>query len=79
MRAVLDKIEESLEGEVTLVPRDRDASTWIIGGRMVGFVERRESLRVHYASLRCHRRPIDFWGFNRSIPPGAYRLFDGLR
>ena len=62
MKAVLDKIAESLEGEVTLepdwlsehvdvLPEDRvriDPKLW---GRMVGFIERRESIRVRYQTF----------------------------
>ena len=60
MKAVLDKIAESLEGEVTLdpdwlsehvdvLPEDRvriDPDLW---GRMVGFIERRESIYPNLA------------------------------
>jgi predicted DNA-binding transcriptional regulator YafY len=62
MKAVLDKIAESLEGEVTLepdwlsehvdvLPEDRvriDPELW---GRMVGFIERRESIRARYQTF----------------------------
>jgi len=62
MKAVLDKIAASLEGEVTLepdwlsehvdvLPEDRvriDPDLW---GRMVGFVERRESIRARYQTF----------------------------
>lgn len=62
MKAVLDKIAESLEGEVTLepdwlsehvdvLPEDRvriDPDLW---GRMVGFVERRETIKARYQTF----------------------------
>jgi predicted DNA-binding transcriptional regulator YafY len=62
MKAVLDKIAESLEGEVTLdpdwlsehvdvLPEDRvriDPDLW---GSMVGFIERRESIRARYQTF----------------------------
>jgi predicted DNA-binding transcriptional regulator YafY len=62
MKAVLEKIAESLEGEVTLepewlsdhvdvLPEDRvriDPELW---GRMVGFIERRETIRARYQTF----------------------------
>jgi len=62
MKAVLDKIAESLEGEVTLepdwlsehvdvLPEDRvriDPDLW---GSMVGFVERREAIQARYQTF----------------------------
>ena len=62
MRAVLGKIAESLEGEMTLepdwlsehvdvLPEDRvriDPDLW---GRMVGFIERREAIRATYQTF----------------------------
>jgi len=62
MKAVLGKIAESLEGEVTLepewlgehvdvLPEDRvriDPELW---GEMAGFVERREIIRAHYQTF----------------------------
>lgn len=62
MRAVLDKIAESLEGEVTLepdwlsdhvavLPEDRvriDPELW---ARMVGFIERRETIKARYQTF----------------------------
>lgn len=62
MRAVLGKIAESLEGEVTLepdwlsdhvdvLPEDRvriDPELW---GRMVGFIERREAIQARYQTF----------------------------
>ena len=62
MKAVLDKIAQSLEGEVTLepdwlsehvdvLPEDRvriDPELW---GRMVGFIERRECIRARYQTF----------------------------
>ena len=66
MRSVLDKIAESLEGEVTIepdwlsehvgvVPKDRvriDPEVW---AQLAGFVERREAVRVDYQTFALSR------------------------
>ena len=62
MRAVLDKIAESLEGEVTLepewlsehvdvLPEDRVRIDPVLWGQMVGFIERREVVQARYQTF----------------------------
>lgn len=62
MKAVLDKIAESLEGEVTLepdwlsehvdvLPEDRVRIDPVLWGQMVGFIERRETIKARYQTF----------------------------
>ena len=69
MRSVLNKIAESLEGDITIesdwlsehvgvLPEDRVRTDPEIWAALAGYVERREAIRATYSPPTCKLRPM---------------------